>query len=287
MTQRGPGRKRSLIALTAFATLVLGALAPTAFAQIPGTLDGAVGSATGAVDQVSSDVVGGTTETTAGTFDSTPGTKDSSGGGSAVGNVVQNVGGVIEETVDNTTDAGNTIYEGTKKTVDNTTSETGTAVNSAVQGVSDSLRDVGGTVTNPLLNVRDPRNRDRNGDGKITNDERNLGGSNGGKVLSGQFANKTAREAGERGKRDSLAAAEKKTRTAVFATPPYAPAPQRETFMTQLAQAAGEAAEKLAFPLGLALMVGAFLMVQGRIDRKDAKLVLAPIDAEQDLLSFQ
>ena len=63
--------------------------------------------------------------------------------------------------------------------------------------------------------------------------------------------------------------------------------PPRETFLTQLADAAVEATKKLAFPLGLALMVGAFLMVQGRIDRKDAKLALAPIDSEQDLLSFQ
>jgi hypothetical protein len=34
------------------------------------------------------------------------------------------------------------------------------------------------------------------------------------------------------------------------------------------------------------MLVGAFLMVQNRIDRKDPKLALAPVDSEHDLLSF-
>jgi hypothetical protein len=73
-----------------------------------------------------------------------------------------------------------------------------------------------------------------------------------------------------------------------LATSALVEAPESHTpLLTQLAQAAGAAAEKLAFPLALGLMVVAFLMVQGRIDRKDAKLALAPIDAEQELLSFQ
>jgi hypothetical protein len=52
-----------------------------------------------------------------------------------------------------------------------------------------------------------------------------------------------------------------------------------------LAGAAVEAAEKFIFPLGLALAVGAFLLVQSRIDHRDPKLALAPIDG--DYLSFE
>ena len=52
-----------------------------------------------------------------------------------------------------------------------------------------------------------------------------------------------------------------------------------------LAEAAIEAARKFAFPLLLTLIVGFFLAVQNRVDRKHPKLALAPLD--QDLLSFR
>ena len=39
-----------------------------------------------------------------------------------------------------------------------------------------------------------------------------------------------------------------------------------------------------AFPLGLLALVGAFLLVQHRIDRRDPKLALAPVT--QPLLEF-
>ena len=50
---------------------------------------------------------------------------------------------------------------------------------------------------------------------------------------------------------------------------------------------AREIASKLAFPMLLTLLFGMFLMVQSRIDRREAKLVLAPIQTEEELLSFQ
>jgi hypothetical protein len=46
-----------------------------------------------------------------------------------------------------------------------------------------------------------------------------------------------------------------------------------------------EAAKELAFPLALALIVLLFVAVQNRIDRKDPKLALAPV--EPDLLRFE
>ena len=53
-----------------------------------------------------------------------------------------------------------------------------------------------------------------------------------------------------------------------------------------LSQAAFTTAHKLSFPLGLTLLVIAFLGVQGRLDRRDPKLRLAPIDSKHDLLPF-
>lgn len=48
-----------------------------------------------------------------------------------------------------------------------------------------------------------------------------------------------------------------------------------------------EALRRFAFPLTLAVLVIAFLAVQGRLDRKDPKLALAPVTSGQELLSFQ
>jgi uncharacterized membrane protein YtjA (UPF0391 family) len=48
--------------------------------------------------------------------------------------------------------------------------------------------------------------------------------------------------------------------------------------------AAAEAAKQVAFPLALALMVVAFLIVQNRLDRRDPKLAQAPI--APDVLRF-
>jgi hypothetical protein len=53
-----------------------------------------------------------------------------------------------------------------------------------------------------------------------------------------------------------------------------------------VAVAASTVAERpdvAAFPLGLLLLVASFLGVQGRIDRSDPKLALAPLRADEDL----
>ena len=52
-----------------------------------------------------------------------------------------------------------------------------------------------------------------------------------------------------------------------------------------LVESAIEAAKDFAFPLLLTLIVGAFLVIQHRVDRDEPKLVFAPID--HDLLSFE
>jgi hypothetical protein len=67
----------------------------------------------------------------------------------------------------------------------------------------------------------------------------------------------------------------------------FAPEPQGESFFAAAGRAAATAAKAIAFPLALALLVVAFLIAQGRIGRKDPKLVLAPLDASSDTLTFE
>jgi hypothetical protein len=56
--------------------------------------------------------------------------------------------------------------------------------------------------------------------------------------------------------------------------------------LSELSKAAVRTANRFSFPLGLAILVIAFLAIQGRIDRRDPKLRLAPVDSKHDLLSF-
>jgi hypothetical protein len=52
-------------------------------------------------------------------------------------------------------------------------------------------------------------------------------------------------------------------------------------------QQAGELAKEIAFPLALLLMVGAFLAIQSRWDKQDPKLAMAPVDVDEQYLSFR
>ena len=54
----------------------------------------------------------------------------------------------------------------------------------------------------------------------------------------------------------------------------------------ELSQVAMKTAERYSFPLSLAFFVFAFMVVQGRIDRRDPKLRLAPLDSKHDLATF-
>ncbi|HEU4979534.1 MAG TPA: hypothetical protein VFT42_11595 [Solirubrobacteraceae bacterium] len=59
------------------------------------------------------------------------------------------------------------------------------------------------------------------------------------------------------------------------------------TTLALLSRAALATANRFSFPIGLALIVLLFLALQGRIDRRDPKLRLAPVDSKHDLLTFE
>jgi hypothetical protein len=53
--------------------------------------------------------------------------------------------------------------------------------------------------------------------------------------------------------------------------------------VAKVAAAIAEEPQKTAFPVGLIFVVIGFMALQGRIDRNDPKLALAPVFADPDL----
>ena len=283
MTQSG-GRKRALVGLTATALLGLGLFAPSASAQI-GTVTDAVGSTTGSAGSTTGSVgstAGSTTTKVTDTVKDTTAPVETTGG--TVTETVDKVGGTVDS------NTGTSTYEKTKETVNNTTQGAADTVQKTAGTVGQTVEDTsGGLVQNPNLNVENPLDRNKKGNKQGTGSKASgPASSKQGSPAARKAELAAAREARQNAtdRMATVAAAERNRQPGPLAAA-SAIVPQRESFLSNLGEAAREALEKAAFPLGLALMVGAFLMVQGRIDRKDAKLALAPIDSEQDLLSFQ
>lgn len=57
--------------------------------------------------------------------------------------------------------------------------------------------------------------------------------------------------------------------------------------LDRVRQGLADAAQRFAFPMGVAALAGVFLLVQGRLDRKDPKLTAAPIDSRDDVVTFR
>jgi hypothetical protein len=67
--------------------------------------------------------------------------------------------------------------------------------------------------------------------------------------------------------------------------PANEPAPSDDS-LDSIRQTLSGSTETLAFPLLLLVVLGTFLLVQARLDRSDPKLALAPVDADDDILTF-
>jgi hypothetical protein len=268
--------------------IALGALAwiaPAASAQVPvvpdpvGAVGGGVGGGTvpgtgsgggvvvppivtppGTVTDPGSDPVGDVVDTV----------NNGSGGGGSGGGVVDKVTDTVNGTVHNADQASGGSVGGAKETIDK-----------AAGGVTE-----GSPAENPLGGFGHGGHK-----GSLDGPNAGSGSAHNGSASSAAGSNGTL--GSHTFKSTQLHGLDPKNRThpladrTLVASATTTSASEHTPILTQLAQAAIEAAGRVAFPLALGLMVVAFLMVQGRIDRKDAKLVLAPIDAEQELLSFQ
>ena len=248
-------------------------MAPVANAQVVGGILDAVigdGSESSASD---ADTSSGQADTSSGQEGSTTSTEEStdSSGGSLVGNVVDALEGdsktessnaspleelvnAINETADET--GVSEVVGGTVGAVDHTASQlTGTdgPVKQVTKALGNGGRDKKNPSASPATNANYPTLE----------------------VLGETFANARSIDASSRGA--SLTS---------LRVAPQATLSVEDGVIAQIGRVAAEAIEKAAFPIALMLMVGAFLMVQNRIDRKDPKLALAPVDPERDLLIF-
>jgi hypothetical protein len=57
--------------------------------------------------------------------------------------------------------------------------------------------------------------------------------------------------------------------------------------LEDLGRGLADATRRFAFPIGIISLVGAFLLLQGRLDRRDPKLAAAPIDSRDDLVVYR
>ena len=235
-------------------------LAPAAHAQLGGGIGDAVGGVGGTIDTT----VGGVTDgLEGGSSDSSTedgGEKQESGGG-LIGGIVEEV----EKAVDNSKETVDGVAEETGDALGNVGSET---VGGTVDTVEKTLGGVDGATG------KNKKHRTAGSEESSTTTTSPVGDRV--VVLGNSLAD--ALEA------DAKAMADLTSDGVVFASASEA-APE-EGLVSQLGKIATEALEQAAFPLALTLMVIAFLMVQNRLDRKDPKLALAPVDSEQDLLSF-
>ena len=267
--------RRSLMAKTltmSLLVMVVGAvLAPVAHAQIGslelpggGVADG-VGLGGGGSEggDSGSGLIGGETEGLEGRNDSAA----SEGGDPEPNGPISGVIDAVDDTVDHTSDK-----------VEEATGDHGT-LDAITSGVGGTV----GVVTETILRTSDGlsgdgRNKKRKGgrssDGRSpTTSSSSI--SSGAEVLGVSLA-------------DALQADGRNIRAAGAGGTyvPTAASPSNQSVITQIGRVAAEAVRQAAFPIALILMVAAFLMVQNRIDSKDPKLALAPMDSEHDLLSF-
>lgn len=257
------GRRAGRFGALAGTVLALLLAFPTsALAQID------VGQATGGVDETvdeATDTVDKAVDTAERHVDETAGSE----------------GGIVDETTD-TFDRGT---ETTGQAVDDTVDDGTDIVNEAAQGrigpldkpIQDAAGRVGGVVDSIL------GGGNGNGDRRNARDDATLGDT----TSSG--SNTT----GSPGAIDGFAAAGNAGATAGAVTGSAAQrlaqsAPSSLRSPTeQLIENVGEVLSKVAFPIALLVLVGAFLVIQGRVDRSDPKLALAPVDVEQEYLSFR
>ena len=250
-------------------------LTPTAHAQVGGVIDGigdAVGGGGGDSGGGGSDS-GGDGGLIGGIADGLEGDSSGTGGDEPEGSNGGSDGGLVGGIVDAIDDG----LENGKETVDDTVD--GTTGGGVVGGVVGGVKDTVDRVTNDLTG---------SGGKKKTNKGKPSGRKDGSRptspiydpseVLGGSFADALRTDA------KILATAKAEGRDYAATGVPATDIGQ--SVVSQIGAVASQALDQAAFPIALIIMVLAFLMVQNRIDSRDPKLALAPVDSEHDLLSF-
>ena len=264
--------KRLIGAVAACYALAL-CLTPVALAgpiDAAGGLSDATGTVTETVGNTTGGAVDAVTQPPAGTSDA---------GSGPVGKVVDTVTdttgtatGTVVETVDTVTDTVDKATGGTTKPISDATKDTvktvgqlGTSAGDSVAGVADAVE---GTIRPSGNGGSDARDND-------------------GRARSPRSARQGPADVLGTRNEQAVRSTQESRRVSLTSdtTSPIVTAPE-ESLVSQIGRIASEAAKQMAFPLALTLLVIGFLTMQNRMDRKDPKLALAPVDSEHDLLSF-
>lgn len=262
-----PARSRTRTAASTFVLIFVVALwlAPAAHAQIAGVGDAVSGVVGGGTDP-GSGIVGGVTDPLVGGGTNSGAADDGSGDpGNSNPGPLDGVTDTVGQVVDHTTQtAHDTVTE-----VDNTVGNVGGGT------VGETVDTVTGAVerTAGLSGHSGARSNDRDGRQKDARTASSSGGSTSAEVLGREFTSAMQADA-QRIKDMQMTSAQ------VSATD------SNESVISQIGKIVAEAAQQAVFPVLLVLMVLVFLTVQNRIDSRDPKLALAPVDSEHDLLSF-
>lgn len=248
-------------------------VAPAAHAgpigDVTTTVSDTVGTATGAVDAVTQP---------------SSGSGSTGGGGGSLAGAVEQAAGTVTDTTDSATGP---VEEAVKETVNTVTDtldkSTGGATAPVTQATKDTVNSVGqlgGSVTDRASGtVGGLLEGSGKGDraGRQNDDGRNRAPRSADRNGSDVLGRRTEQGSQARTSKVTLASDARST------SPTTAPG---ESIVQQIGRVAAEAAKQMAFPLLLTLLVIGFLTMQSRMDRKDPKLALAPVDSEHDLLSF-
>lgn len=194
--------------------------------------------------------------------DSSGDDSDGSGGGGLIGGVIDSIDKTTEKTTDKTTE-----------TVEETTGELGGSLGGVGQTIDTVTDDPVTKVKKGLTGTSGPgkKKKTAGGDARTTTPVTDTWD-----VLGESFMRANGAEQGATG--------ESQTSSSIGLITPVVAVD--DSVVAQIGRVAAEAVEQAAFPLALLMLVGGFLMIQNRIDRKDPKLALAPVDSEHDLLSF-
>ncbi len=195
-----------------------------------------------------------------------------------------------QKVVDDTVDKAEKVFQDTTETVDETVDKVQKEASGAVDTVEDTVEDV---VGKPPDTPTDPTDPTKPTDPGKPHDPQDPPGTKG----DPRTRVKGAEHLRERGGQSGSGAGSAAGLGASRLLDPFGPrTPSSQTLESLAAtptkppldafgQTVLDAAKQFAFPLLLTILVGVFLAVQSRIDRRAPKLALAPLD--QDLLSFE
>lgn len=184
----------------------------------------------------------------------------------------------IQGTVDDVADAGEDVAEDVGGAVDDAANTVGGTVDEVIDTVDEATGGaIGGNAPGEggAPGARGPRNRpigSRATTRFTTGGDRRTAPGRDGRAATERASSRPARA----------------TDAGTSALPASGVAPEQQPGLAErLGEAALEATKKLAIPLALTVVVLGYVIAQYWADRRDPKLVFAPIDADHDLLSFQ